>query len=143
MTVFSRNEKERLLSLVSDWGRRKRFIQADGCWIWAGPVNGMGYAHCSVMGMQTAQRVTWAWRNGRRPNGVLRNECGNRLCVNPKHWREDVRAPSRLAVRREMMRDLHGRGLGIGEIAERVGCSRQAVSRFVRGLPVAEIGVDE
>jgi hypothetical protein len=132
------SKRRGLKSVVERWGRIGRMVRRGGCWIWSGPVNGFGYAQCGVQGMQTAQRVTWAWRHGRLPDGVLRNECGNRLCVCPEHWREDVRPVSRLSERRKVMRELHGSGVGIGEIAERVGCSRQTVLRFVRGLPVAE-----
>lgn len=132
---------ERLQLAIGDWRRRGLIERAGDCWLWRGPVGSFGYASAKVQGIQGAHRVMWVFFNRRNPNGVLRNECGNHLCVRAGHWRDEVRAVSRLQVRREIMRKLHGEGFGIGEIAERVGCSRQSVSRFVRGLPV--VGLED
>lgn len=139
-----RYDFERLQLVINRWRRCGRFAVVGGCWVWRGRVNSLGYAVGKVQGVQGAHRVMWLYLKRELPSGVLRNTCGNPLCIRPEHWRDEVRAKSRLQVRREMMRELHGAGLGIGEIAERVGCSRQAVSRFVRGLPVVGLeGMDD
>lgn len=123
--------------VVARWRLKGRVVDRGSCLIWTGPVSRIGYAHCQVQGMQTVQRVMWVFKRGEVPAGVLRNECGDRLCVNPDHWRVDRKPPPKMQVRRDAMRKLHDEGLGIGEIAARMGLSRQTVSRHVRTFPMS------
>lgn len=58
-----------------------------GCWEWAGPTGGGGYARCSNGRRQVpAHRVAYELTNGPIPNGLhLDHLCRNRACVNPAH----------------------------------------------------------
>jgi hypothetical protein len=62
------------------------------CWEWTGQVSNSGYGRCKVrdgqgnVSMQSAQYVSYEAFIGRVPAGMLvRQSCGNRLCVNPQH----------------------------------------------------------
>jgi hypothetical protein len=61
----------------------------DGCRLWLGSTRGHGHGQFKVAGkLEYAHRFAWDQRNGPIPadHGV-RNTCGQRLCMNPDHWR--------------------------------------------------------
>lgn len=132
-------------------GSLKRFwsrVHREGaCWLWRGRIGPKGYPEITLSGVHGGQRIAWVWKHGEAPGGNLRNECGNRLCVNPAHWRddgpkrEDVAREAKAARQAEFER-LGLEGLGIGEIARRMGCSRNTVWRRLKGVtggpPVGE-----
>lgn len=121
-------------SLAGFWRR----VRKDGrCWVWTGAVGGLGYPAVTLSGYRGGARIAWVWHHGEAPGGLLRNECGNLLCVNPAHWRDEGRkVVSECVRRRGEIERLFGEGLGIGEIADRVGCSRSTVSRRIAKLEV-------
>ena len=119
-------------SLLRFWARVRR----DGdCWVWRGAVTSSGYGCVGLSGVQGAHRIAWVWKHGTVPAGILRNECGNTLCVNPAHWRDEVKVVvSRVRDRHAEIERLAREGMGIGDIADRVGCSRVTVWRVVSKL---------
>ena len=63
-----------------------------GCWIWRGQISNSGYGR--VMEMQdnrrtkmvSAQTASYHAFIGQVPDGhLVKQRCGNRLCVNPEH----------------------------------------------------------
>lgn len=73
--------------------RDKTHLQNDtGCWIWQGQISNSGYGR--VMETQddhrtkmvSAQTASYHAFIGQVPQGKLvKQSCGNRLCVNPEH----------------------------------------------------------
>lgn len=125
-------------SLARFW---KRVRKQGECWVWQGPVSGLGYPVACLSGVQGGHRIAWVWKHGVAPAGCLRNRCGDLSCVNPAHWREDGPRPvSRVKRRHAEIRRLFVEGVGIGEIADRVGCSRSTVWRQTHGLEVGNDG---
>lgn len=119
------------------WGLSR--VEGD-CLIWLGGISPDGYGRCERSGQVGAHRVAWLLRRGFPAAGRLENNCGNRLCVNPDHWRECVktlsveRVPKRVEVRRGEIERLWREGRMITDIAEIVGVSRVTVWRAIRGL---------
>lgn len=124
--------------LVSERSARalfKRVRRGPSCWLWVGRVSAQGYGLANLSGLVGAHRVAWVWKHDRLPVGLLRNECGNRLCVNPGHWRDEgPKRVGKVEARRLEVGRLYRLGLGIGEISDRVGCSRTTVWRHLRGI---------
>lgn len=58
-----------------------------GCWNWQGPINGGGYATCSLHGKtRKVHRLIYEWERAPIPDGLtLDHLCRNRACVNPDH----------------------------------------------------------
>ena len=62
-----------------------------GCWLWRGQISNTGYGRIMLSGpqgrsMESAHRASYAAFVGPIPVGTLvRQTCGNRLCVNPEH----------------------------------------------------------
>ena len=131
-------------SLARFWKR----VRKDGrCWVWTGAVGGLGYPAVTLSGYRGGARITWVWQHGEAPGGLLRNDCGNLLCVNPAHWHDEGPRRVSLCVRRKgEIERLVREGLGIGDIADRVGCSRSTVSRRIAkmdfGPPMGETDAD-
>lgn len=69
-----------------------RLLADSGCWIWIGQISNSGYGRITVMdgdgGLRKCSADTASWEAfvGPVPAGMLvRQTCGNRLCVNPAH----------------------------------------------------------
>lgn len=64
---------------------------ADGCWIWTGPVFNHGYGHFSITHgsakwVTTAHRASYIMSHGEIPDGMyVCHRCDKPLCVNPAH----------------------------------------------------------
>lgn len=122
----------------------RRTKRVGECWVWTGPVNASGYGIASIGGVQGVQRIAWVYRYGAPPKGNLRNVCGNRLCANAGHWRDEgPKRLGRVAARKLEIERHAAAGLGIGEIADRVGCSRTTVWRHLKGADLGVPGGDE
>ncbi len=65
----------------------KFFEKSDGCWLWTGCLNGVGYGQFSVNGIAVlAHRYSYESVNGPIPKGkVIDHLCRNPACVNPGH----------------------------------------------------------
>lgn len=114
----------------SFWGKTRA---SGACLLWEGEVDGFGYGRCERHGERGAHRVAWLLRRGAPAGGKLMNECGSKICVNPDHWRDSsVRPVSARQQRRAEILRLYEAGMGIGAIAQDVGCSRTTVWRRVR-----------
>ena len=111
---------------------------ADGCWLWAGHIGRDGYGVCRRGSIQGAHLVSFYYVRGRKPVGILRNECGHRDCVNPDHWREAVKGPGVFERRAEEIGRLWGAGVSVADICASVGVSRTTVWRYVRKLKDCE-----
>ncbi len=64
--------------------------RTDGCWLWRGMTDGMGYGMVQVQGIRFgAARVAWVSVRGERLASTDRlwRKCGERLCVRPDHMR--------------------------------------------------------
>lgn len=60
--------------------------KSDGCWEWAGAVDGDHGRFSFRQHRYCAHRVAWELTHGPlAPNKNLRHTCGNRSCVNPDH----------------------------------------------------------
>lgn len=126
--------------LLSDRGMKRfwlRLRKEGACWVWTGSVTKLGYAIASVDGVQGGHLVSWIWKHGSRPATHLRNQCGQKHCVNPAHWKPDPERPLPHGVRlaAEIENGLRD-GLGIGETALAVGCSRTTVWRYAREINI-------
>ena len=77
---------------------QKRIFQAirqtddNGCWIWQGQVSNSGYGRVHeqqadrTLKMVSAQSASYRAFISEVPDGQLvKQRCGNRLCVNPEH----------------------------------------------------------
>ncbi len=112
----------------------KRVHREGECWLWTGPEH-LGYGVCVKNGVQGAHRVAWVDRVGPIV-GVLRNTCGNTLCVRPAHW---VDVPKRVPVlveRSIKVRELFLAGKSRSEIALALGLSLATVGKYVRKIEV-------
>jgi hypothetical protein len=64
---------------------------ASGCWLWRGQISNTGYGRMMVTApdgrsLESAHRASYAAFVGPIPErGVVRQTCGNRLCINPEH----------------------------------------------------------
>lgn len=62
-----------------------------GCWIWKGQISNSGYGrimerHDSGTKMVSAQTASYHAFIGPVPEGhLVKQRCGNRLCINPDH----------------------------------------------------------
>lgn len=59
----------------------------NGCWIWTGPKNNLGYGSYSLKHKSLkAHRWSYEHHKGPIPNGLqIDHLCRNRACVNPEH----------------------------------------------------------
>lgn len=66
------------------WSKIKK---TDGCWIWTGSKNGLGYGRIEHHGIKYAtHRFSYQMKYGPIPNGLwVLHHCDNPPCVNPKH----------------------------------------------------------
>lgn len=83
-----------------------RVDKSGDCWIWtAGTAKGRGWFEATrAEGGKKAFAYRWAWEltRGPIPKGLqLFNECGNRLCVRPEHYRIAKPRPPRKRKRGE------------------------------------------
>lgn len=60
---------------------------ANGCWIWTGPQNGMGYGLVKYQGKAwSVHRLTYTWHKGEIAPGLqIDHLCRNPICCNPDH----------------------------------------------------------
>ena len=62
-----------------------------GCWLWRGQISNSGYVRMMLKTesgtcIESAHRASYASFIGLIPEGaIIRQTCGNRLCVNPEH----------------------------------------------------------
>lgn len=58
-----------------------------GCWLWRGPLTGIGYGLPNLNGRPTgAHRISWIAHNGEVPRNLLvLHRCDVPACVNPAH----------------------------------------------------------
>lgn len=62
-----------------------------GCWLWRGQISNTGYGRIMLSGpqgrsMESAHRASYLAFVGPIPDrNLVRQTCGNRLCVNPEH----------------------------------------------------------
>ena len=79
----SRNGDRLLASIVRE--------PSSGCWLWRGQISNSGYGRMMVRQatgnkMESAHRASYAAFVAPIPEGaIVRQRCGNRLCVNPQH----------------------------------------------------------
>ena len=68
------------------WNRVEK-RQANECWLWIGPQNGLGYGKFRVPGNRHyAHRFSYELKNGPIPAGLfVLHHCDNPACVNPEH----------------------------------------------------------
>lgn len=75
----------------------------DGCWLFRGHIDGIGYGRLPALGENKAHRVSWIVHRGRIPFGMnVLHKCDVRNCVNPDHlW---------LGTQAENVRDMYSKG---------------------------------
>lgn len=79
----TRNADRLLASVVRD--------PASGCWLWRGQISNTGYGRMVIRQdsgnkMESAHRASYAAFVAPIPDrAIIRQACGNRLCVNPRH----------------------------------------------------------
>lgn len=126
----------------------------DACIEWTGATrNGYG---CKRLGGKTVyvHRVAFEEANGRKPEGVVRHKCDNRLCYNPSHLEEGSKLDNSRdmvergrSVRGERHRDTilnesdvreikdlyHRSGMMVKDIASLYGVKRQTITSIGKG----------
>ena len=64
---------------------------SSGCWLWRGQISNSGYRRLMIRQasgnkIESAHRASYAAFVAPLPDGaIVRQRCGNRLCVNPEH----------------------------------------------------------
>ncbi len=64
---------------------------SSGCWLWRGQISNSGYGRIMIRQasgnkMESAHRASYAaFVAPLSNNSIVRQRCGNRLCVNPEH----------------------------------------------------------
>lgn len=82
-SLDSRNGDRLLASIVRE--------PSSGCWLWRGQISNTGYGRMMVRQacgnkIESAHRASYAAFVAPIPDGaIVRQRCGNRLCVNPQH----------------------------------------------------------
>ena len=67
------------------------------CWIWGRQISNTGYGRSTLSGeggtyKESAHRASYMAFIGPIPeNGIIRQSCGNRLCVNPDHLEVSIK----------------------------------------------------
>jgi hypothetical protein len=67
-----------------------------GCWIWARQISNTGYGKITLSDesgtfMESAHRASYGAFIGPIPReGIVRQTCGDRLCVNPEHLELEI-----------------------------------------------------
>lgn len=91
-SMSCKNISEGLLRKIPIEERFWRFVSKgseDSCWEWIGTHDGNGYGHImreTGKSPAKAHRVSYEMHKGPIPKGlVVRHECDNPKCVNPKH----------------------------------------------------------
>jgi len=72
--------------------RWESFVKIDktSCWLWTGSKTTQGYGQFVVKNRPCrAHKVGWklAGNDAVTKGFVLKNQCGNKVCVNPEHWK--------------------------------------------------------
>lgn len=123
---------ERVLSYVQ---------KSDGCWLWTGVVNNMGYGIATLNGKATsAHRVVYALLEAPVPKGMdLCHKCDNSLCVRPDHMF--------VGTRKDNMRDAARKGRTVRgsrspSAVLNESMVREARARAADGEPIKQIAAD-
>lgn len=91
MTVAKRNTRPISRREIARNIRFQHNLTMSACWIWTGYLK-LGTPTISATGLSARQDVYERIRE-RRPGGILKPDCGNRLCVNPGHMRGVLEEP--------------------------------------------------
>ena len=84
---WSRSQQHTVDTLSQHFWERVRRAGQEECWPWSGAINSKGYGTIYAHGrIATAHRIAWELTYGPAQAGeAVRQRCGNRMCVNPKH----------------------------------------------------------
>jgi len=83
-SLFDTRNGDRLLASIAR-------DPSSGCWLWRGQISNSGYGRMMVRQasgnkMESAHRASYTAFVAPIPDGaIIRQRCGNRLCVNPEH----------------------------------------------------------
>lgn len=146
--IFSAKDRVRFWSKVELRGPEE-------CWLWTDGKSLKGYGSMNMGGKTSqAHRVVWMLTHGSIPTGLLVcHRCDNPPCCNPRHLfvgssadnTHDMVAKGRLytprgeenglakltAAKVREARALHAAGVGLSELARRLGVDRSNISRAV------------
>ena len=85
MTTEMTSQQKRLFD-------KAQIINDSGCWIWQGQVSNSGYGRTNIklndgnVKMVSAQTASYIAFTSELPtNQLVKQRCGNRLCINPEH----------------------------------------------------------
>jgi hypothetical protein len=137
---------DEFLELVPDTFRSRVRVEPNGCAVWLGSIQRAGHGQYQRPGgrLMKAHRFAFEVAFGEISNGfVVHHTCGEPSCVNPDHLSamnpsEHTRLHARKAARRsplarrgELFFVLVTNGWTPAEIADRLGLTRQAVTRAI------------
>lgn len=129
----------------------------DGCIIWLGTLNNVGYGQLSMgtgRGMRYAHRIAWVMKHGDlESEWFVLHQCDQPRCVNAEHlflgtaldntrdmvakkrhpWRQGTRWQRLNAIDGERICDLRSAGCTQQQIADWFGVSRPLVSMILSG----------
>ena len=117
-----------------------KFFNENGCHTWTGFTDSSGYPRFFYFGKkELAAKVAFEFSGTTLPKGaILHNECGNRLCVNPKHFRVGAThvKPTLRRLKREdveEMKNQHIEGASTYSLAKKFACSTRMVRNIIEG----------
>lgn len=85
--MFKTNEESNRQRILDSVGT----IPDSDCWLWCGQISNTGYGRIMLSGpqgrfMESAHRASYSAFVGPIPERtIIKQTCGNRLCVNPDH----------------------------------------------------------
>lgn len=122
----------------TDWHERHsdkiELIPGVDCWVWTGATGGGGYGRVKYgPSSEFAHRAAFIEAGSRRPNGIVRHLCGNRMCVRPGHLAEGSYADNAKDTA-EMFMTGHGRLVEAYVLAVR--------KRYAEGVKIKDIAYE-
>ena len=120
---------------------KKYIVASNGCWIWTGKKNKLGYGTITVNGVETrAHRAMYFMLNpDSDKNKVVMHVCDNPSCINPEHLK--------LGTQKENLEDMRTKGRGKGGAPKgnknakgNTGWTKGGIVHILNRVPASKLG---